>query len=84
MRVRAETMLIAVMALFAFTGWFALRVLDQDARPSVATVAPAQVDPVPSGVPDADPVTGAGWFREVRPPDLAQLHYHSSRGRDWS
>lgn len=50
MRVRAETLLIAVMALFAMTGWMAVHLLD--AEPDYVTVDPVTLDPV-----TVDPVT---------------------------
>lgn len=68
MRVRAETLLIAVLAIFAMTGWLAMHFLDQ-ADPGYVTVDPGYVDPVPPDNPvstDPNPLTAAAWFQQVR------------------
>lgn len=64
MRVRAETLLIAVMALFAFTGWAAVHFLEQGAEPDPRPLDPPPVAPV--NVPSADPASGNAWFQEIR------------------
>ena len=66
MRVRAETVLVGAMALFAFTGWLAVTLLEQS-RPPVGIVQP-RVAPVtvPPSVPDPAPLSGAAWFGQIR------------------
>lgn len=68
MRVRAETLLIAVMAVFAMTGWLAVHFLD-NAGPDYVTVDPRQGDPIPPDHPiDVGPAPqgAAAWFQQVR------------------
>lgn len=65
MRSRAETLLVALMALFAFIGMMALHFMNGERGAGPAPVDPALVGP--AVLPTvADPASGLGWFNQVR------------------
>ncbi len=68
MRVRAETLLIAVLAIFATTGWLAIHFLEADGE-YIDDPGHVLVTPVVPDVPvtaDPGPVTGSAWFQQNR------------------
>ena len=70
MRVRAETLLIAVMAIFAMTGWLAVHFLDDvGSGRVVGDPEYLTIDPVPPDHPvdvSPDPLSATSWFQQMR------------------
>lgn len=67
MRVRAETLLIIAMSIFAAVGWVAAEIANRQSHPLRPDVGPlpALEPPPPPTTPDR-PVTASAWFEAVR------------------
>lgn len=67
MRVRAETLLIIAMSVFAGVGWVAAEIASRQSEPLRPDVGPlpALEPPPPPTTPDP-PVTASAWFEAVR------------------
>lgn len=72
MRVRAETLLIVAMSVFALTGMIAAEILERGS-PSLVDPVPIDVPPPTDVAPQADvppegePLSARAWFGDVRP-----------------
>lgn len=68
MRVRAETVLIIAMSIFAAVGWVALEIANRQSpppRPDVGPLPALEPPPPPTTTPDR-PQTASAWFEAVR------------------